>query len=189
MTRVNSINANLIIASGSDAELLELGRLFDAICLAIKDAEQRSHELSDLLDARLPAKPDALRFRRGDPALSEFDGPRACGQGYYLPAVVEKLRTVGESRAAEIVAAHDGWMRTRDAIDRQIGSDAATEICDRLLSQRFKIEAAIREFPATTLEGWRVKARLALQIWREDAGGTDREDAEWPSPLAWSIIE
>ena len=68
------------------------------------------------------------------------------------------------ARAKEIVTAFDEWQAADAALRAGIGCDACDEEIARADNARFKIEGEIVRTPATTMEGLRIKVRLALSV-------------------------
>lgn len=87
-----------------------------------------------------------------------------------LPAhstVVERVPwPEAQARADEIVSAYEAWVAERDRIDVESGLEAANRASDALGEELSDIEAAIEDATARTLDGLRVKARMA----RRDLG-------------------
>lgn len=93
--------------------------------------------------------------------LEERDATPADG----LPANSMIARYVpwpeAQARADEIVSATEAWRAERDRIDVESGLEAANQAADALGEELSDIEAAIEDATARTLDGLRVKARIA----------------------------
>lgn len=93
--------------------------------------------------------------------LAERDATPADG----LPAHSTVARYVpwpeAQARADEIVSAYEAWVAERDRIDVESGLEAANRASDALGEELSDIEAAIEDATARTLDGLRVKARMA----------------------------
>jgi hypothetical protein len=80
-------------AGHPDARLLELGRQFDALVAEALDAERRSSEAARMAEAQLPAKPETLRVRPEDAALSiKNEDTWGGGDGFYGHNTASSLR-------------------------------------------------------------------------------------------------
>ena len=164
-----------------DAELLDLGRRYEA-ALAIEDAaDEACTAAGKALAAAQPAMPAVLRHRMDDhfehqfPALGDTsiicDDDRS---DFYNEAEVVYLQTMpirtddGLARAAEIIAAWDGHNDACEALAGSCGYDAAEAAYYAALDDRRAIADAIVAAHATTLQGLAVRARIVTSLIGDD---------------------
>jgi len=114
---------------------------------------------------------------------AELPGPRylaKCGPS----AIAEKHAAEMQARADEIVAAHRAWEAERIVVEEAAGLPEAEAEWDAARDAVVEIATAIREAPATTLEGYAAKARalIAAALGDEDCRELVEELAAFAPP-------
>lgn len=153
----------------ADADIIELGRLYDEAWATNKAAQAAAAEQRDLTMAQWPDKPETLRIAKPHWGSS----PRRDGEFYDEKDVLRFRATLRDNssewqnanpsyvnRALQVIAAWDAHMEARAEVNAASGYDAADLCADQAYQAVIDLEQKIIEARATTLAGMAVKAMV-----------------------------
>lgn len=185
----NPLHALSSNAGNPDAELLALGRDFEAVCAELADASAEADRLYKVAKARRPAPFKGMRFQKRDKAILGETMLRAYPPFCDMPTgimcwdkpVVETFRKAlamprrnmlmdeaSANRAQEIIAAYDAWKAAWDAVNEEIGFRYADAQADALNDEAHALVKEMRSIPARTREGRQVKLNAMRWMYRDE---------------------
>lgn len=179
-----------------DAELLELGRQHQAATAHYHALGDRAEAAYDAALAQHPPKPEALRIQPGDWFVPHSAEGQARLGGFHDGEAVARWRRAGEpqtamslvmseqlrARRAEILPAWEWWVAEKERLNVACGLRAREAEADAAGKVVWVLEDRTFEARAHTMEGLRLKARIALHVLG------DKPDGTYEDHLARSIL-
>lgn len=173
---IASVPVVSVAAPSADAALLELGRQDEQLYAAYQAAQRVTTAAYERYTAQRPqpsgvliaTKDDETRFHQRELKAGEpIDGvtvvylkeslPRLEGGALFHPGKEYRPLT----RAKEIIAAHDKLLEDDAKVSRRVGLEQAGEAEDEAYDRLSENEIKIRDARCHTLEGAKIKARVA----------------------------
>lgn len=179
--------APALAAGDRDAALLQLGRQHEAARAHSEALWERANATFETALAQHPPKPEALRILPNDwnvPGIHTPARQRLAGlmDGECVARWRESFTNQPDpkwsyrdqfiARRAEVLAAWDGWVDAKERVNVACGLRDIEAQADAAEGALLELERRIFAARAHTIEGMRLKARIARAVLGEEPDGT-----------------